>query len=88
MMHYLESTIALLSQRVLADGNDLFVLQKFFSFGEDVSQIIGHQKWGSHDSPQGHLSLLLIVAQAKVSYDQLDASNASIFTVFNLPLFM
>lgn len=37
MMLYLESTISLLAQRVLADGNDLFVLQKFFSFGAEVS---------------------------------------------------
>lgn len=46
MMIYLESTMTLLAQRVLADGNDLFVLQKFFSFGADVSQVVGHQNAG------------------------------------------
>lgn len=66
--------MALHAQRVLVDGNDLFVLQQFFGFGTNVSQVVGHQKWGSHDSPQGHLSLLLIVAQAEVPYDQLEVS--------------
>lgn len=63
---HLGSAVSLLSQWVLADGDDVFVLQQLLGAGTNVPQIIRHEQRGGHDGPKRHLRLLLVMTQAKV----------------------
>lgn len=63
---HLGSVVSLLAQWILANGDDVSVLQQLFGAGTNVPQIIRHEQRGCHDGPERHLRLLLVMTQAKV----------------------
>lgn len=68
----LDNPAPLDSQRVLVDPDHQTVLQDLLGAWGDGAEIGGHEKWGCHHCPQGHLGARLLIAEAKVSNDQLE----------------
>lgn len=64
---YLGKLVSLLAQRILVDGDHLFVLEQTLGLRTDVPQVIGHEQGSCHNGPHGHLSHRLVPAQPKVS---------------------
>jgi len=61
---------------VLVDADDHFVLQDAAGPAADGAQVIGHEKWSSHNGPQSHLRPGLVHAEAEVARNQLWRSES------------
>lgn len=68
----LDNPAPLDSQGVLVDPDHQAVLQDLLGTRGDGAEIRGHEEWGCHHRPQGHLGAGLLVAKAKVSNDELE----------------
>ena len=62
-------SVALETEGILVDGNDLLVQKDLLGPVVDGSQIVAHQEGSSEDGPEGHLGLGLLVVETVLHAD-------------------
>ena len=82
---YLLPQLSLFSQRILIDGNSVFVEQQLSRRRFDASQIHRHEQRRCKNAPHCHLRSLLVVRQREVSENELECKMIFLIQYNNAP---